>query len=218
MKTLIYVLLVTGSVFSCQEYKFAKTNGYVTHRKIKKVYHGDHKDGNSAWNLFDFPMSYGRGSSYDSIVHYYKKEAYTGPAAQYFESVTFRYGYNQPELTDYYCITDYIKGRDIGYRFFAYKHNELVEFGFNYPSRRLLIQFDTLGKPMNMEVYDFKECVDVCFSDMDSISIDVDSLRQELLKPSWFANHFEMTHTDSISGLSPLLKPSYPATQGSSDD
>jgi hypothetical protein len=214
MKILIWILLLASSVISCQEYKFCKEYDYVPNRKIETVYYGDHEDGYSAWSFCGLPMSNGGGTTYDSIINHYRKEAFNGPAVQYFESVTFRYGYENSEWVDYYYITDYIDGRDIGDRFFAYKNDQLVEFGYDYPSKRLMIQFDTLGNPMNFELYDYQEDIDVYFSNIISICMDVDSLREELLDPNWFTNHFEMTYTDSINGLSPLIERTYPATEG----
>lgn|SRR5574343_14322 len=204
MKNIIAISFLLSVACSCKEYHFSKTYGYLPDRKLETTYYGDHKNGYKASEFLGISLSSGGGTSYDSIVKFYHKKPYQGPTITTFKSYVFRYG-PIGEKVDYFYITDYVRGRDIGYRFFAYIGDQLVEFGYDYPSKRIRIQFDSLSNPINLELYDAYKNIDAFYPTNDSIHLNVDSLRQELINPNWFKNHFKMTYMDSINGLSPLI-------------
>lgn len=155
--------------------------------------------------LLGLTLSSGGGTSYDSIVNYHNNQIYDGPTINVFKSCVFRYEYIA-ERVDCYYITDYVKGREIGNRYFSYKQDSLIEFGYEYPSKRLNIQFDNSGKPMNYQLFVANLKIDTIYNGFNTIPIQVDSLKNELVKATWFNQHFEMTYIDSISGLSPLIE------------
>lgn len=207
MNYLVSILCVISISYGCKEYHFSKKYGYLPERKLETRYYGDHKNGYAASDFLGIKLSSGGGTSYDSIVHFYMQTPYNGPTINYFKSSVFRYGY-KAEKVDYYYLTDYLEGRDIGHRFFAFKNDDIIEFGYDYPSKRLKIQFDTLGKPMNCQLFDATFKIDTIYSALPSIPFQVDSMQNELIQANWFQQHFKMTYIDSINGLSPRLESS----------
>lgn len=205
MKHIIAISFLLSVVCSCKEYHFSKTFGYLPDRKLETIYYGDHKDGYKESEFLGITLSSGGGTSYDSIVKFYHKKPYQGPTIKTFKSYVFRYG-TIGEKVDYFNITDYVNGREIGNRYFSYKQDSLIEFGYDYPSKRLNIQFDKSGKPMNYQLFVANLKIDTIYNGLNSIPIQVDSLKNELLQANWFNQHFEMTYVDSINGLSPLIE------------
>lgn len=205
MKNIIAISFLLSVACSCKEYHFSKTYGYLPDRKLETTYYGDHKNGYKASEFLGITLSSGGGTSFDSIVKFYHKKPYQGPTITTFKSYVFRYG-PIGEKVDYFYITDYVNGREIGNRYFSYKQDSLLEFGYDYPSKRLNIQFDKSGKPMNYQLFVANLKIDTIYNGLNSIPIQVDSLKNELLKANWFNQHFEMTYLDSINGLSPLIE------------
>ena len=59
---------------------------------------------------------------------------------------------------------------------------------------------------MNYQLFVANLKIDTIYNGLNSIPIQVDSLKNELLQANWFNQHFEMTYVDSINGLSPLIE------------